>query len=111
MANAEPLKVGFSPEAYPPFYVADAAGNWTGWEVEIVNAICAEAKFECELVPIPWDGLIPALTTKKIDAIMNSMSITDERKKTIDFSDKYYNTSDRRHRRRRARPSTPRPKA
>jgi polar amino acid transport system substrate-binding protein len=92
MAQAEPLKVGFSPEAYPPFYVADAAGNWTGWEVEIVNAICAEAKFECELVPIPLDGLIPALTTKKIDAIMNSMSITDERKKTIDFSDKYYNT-------------------
>ncbi|MEW9806388.1 transporter substrate-binding domain-containing protein [Mesorhizobium marinum] len=91
-ANAEPLKVGFSPEAYPPFYEADASGNWTGWEVEIVNAICAEAKYECELVPIPWDGLIPALTTKKIDAIMNSMSITDERKKTIDFSDKYYNT-------------------
>ena len=92
MASAEPLKVGFSPEAYPPFYIADAAGNWTGWEVEIVNAICAEAKFECELVPIPWDGLIPALTTKKIDVIMNSMSITDERMKTIDFSDKYYNT-------------------
>jgi len=92
MANAEPLKVGFSPEAYPPFYVADASGAWGGWEVEIVNAVCAEAKYECELVPIPWDGLIPALTTKKIDAIMNSMSITDERKKTIDFSDKYYNT-------------------
>lgn len=92
MANAEPLKVGFSPEAYPPFYEADASGNWTGWEVEIANAICAEAKFECELVPIPWDGLIPALTTKKIDTIMNSMSITEERMKTIDFSDKYYNT-------------------
>jgi len=90
MANAEPLKVGFSPEAYPPFYVAGASGNWTGWEVEIVSAICAEAKFECEMVPIPWDGLIPALTTKKIDAIMNSMTITDERKKTIDFSDRYY---------------------
>lgn len=92
MANAEPLKVGFAPEAYPPFYSADAAGNWTGWEVEIVKAICDEAKYECEMVPIPWDGLIPALTTKKIDVIMNSMSITDERKKTIDFSDKYYNT-------------------
>ncbi|MCX7305873.1 MAG: transporter substrate-binding domain-containing protein [Hyphomicrobiales bacterium] len=92
MASAEPLKVGFSPEAYPPFWVADASGAWTGWEVEIINAVCAEAKFECELVPIPWDGLIPALTTKKIDAIMNSMSINDERKKTIDFSDKYYNT-------------------
>lgn len=91
-ASAEQIKVGFSPEAYPPFYSADASGNWTGWEVEIVNAICAEAKLECELTPIPWDGLIPALTTKKIDTIMNSMSITEERKKSIDFSDKYYNT-------------------
>ena len=91
-ASAEQIKVGFSPEAYPPFYQQDASGNWGGWEVEIVNAICAEAKVECVLTPIPWDGLIPALKTKKIDAIMNSMSITDERKKEIDFSDKYYNT-------------------
>jgi polar amino acid transport system substrate-binding protein len=86
------VKVGFSPEAYPPFYSADASGNWGGWEVEIVHAICAEAKLDCVLTPIPWDGLIPALTTGKIDAIMNSMSITEERKQTIDFSDKYYNT-------------------
>lgn len=91
-ASAEQVKVGFSPEAYPPFYSQDASGNWGGWEVEIVNAICAEAKLDCVLTPIPWDGLIPALGSKKIDAIMNSMSITDERKKTIDFSDKYYNT-------------------
>ncbi len=91
-ASAEQVKVGFSPEAYPPFYSQDASGNWGGWEVEIINALCSEAKVECVLTPIPWDGLIPALTSKKIDAIMNSMSITDERKKTIDFSDKYYNT-------------------
>jgi polar amino acid transport system substrate-binding protein len=91
-ANAEQVKIGFSPEAYPPFYQQDASGNWGGWEVEIINAICADQKLDCVLTPIPWDGLIPALTSKKIDAIMNSMSITDERKKTIDFSDKYYNT-------------------
>jgi polar amino acid transport system substrate-binding protein len=92
MAQAQQVKVGFSPEAYPPFYAQDASGNWGGWEVEIINAICDAEKLECVLTPIPWDGLIPALTGKKIDAIMNSMSITDERKKTIDFSDKYYNT-------------------
>jgi polar amino acid transport system substrate-binding protein len=91
-ASAEEVKVGFSPEAYPPFYQQDASGAWGGWEVEIINAICSEEKLDCVLTPIPWDGLIPALTSKKIDAIMNSMSITDERKKTIDFSDKYYNT-------------------
>jgi len=92
VASAQQVKVGFSPEAYPPFYAQDASGAWGGWEVEIVNAICAEAKLECTLTPIPWDGLIPALNTKKIDAIMNSMSITAERQKEIDFSDKYYNT-------------------
>jgi polar amino acid transport system substrate-binding protein len=91
-ASAEQVKVGFSPEAYPPFYTQDSSGNWTGWEVDITMAICAEAKLDCVLTPIPWDGLIPALKTKKIDAIMNSMSITAERKKEIDFSDKYYNT-------------------
>lgn len=91
-ASAEQVKIGFSPESYPPFYQQDASGAWGGWEVELINAICTEAKLDCVLTPIPWDGIIPALTSHKIDAIMNSMTITDERKKTIDFSDKYYNT-------------------
>ncbi|MGN6146420.1 MAG: transporter substrate-binding domain-containing protein [Mesorhizobium sp.] len=90
-ASAEQVKVGYSPEAYPPFYTQDASGKWGGWEVEITDAICAEAKLDCVLTPIPWDGMIPALKSKKIDVVMNSMSITEERKKEIDFSDKYYN--------------------
>ena len=57
-----------------------------------MDAVCTEAKLDCVITPTAWDGIIPALTTKKIDVIWNSMSITDERKKTIDFSDKYYNT-------------------
>src|SRR4029079_3384065 len=91
-ASAEEVKVGFSPEAYPPFYSQDASGKWGGWEVEIIDAICAEEKLDCVLTPIPWDGLIPALTSKKIGWIMNSMATPAERMKTIDFSDKYYNT-------------------
>jgi polar amino acid transport system substrate-binding protein len=92
MASADALKVGFAAEPYPPFTSPDASGKWVGWEIEIIDAICAEAKVDCVLTPIAWDGIIPALTTKKIDAIIGSMSITEERKKTIDFSDKYYNT-------------------
>ncbi len=92
VAAAEPVKVGIAAEPYPPFASPDASGNWVGWEVEIIGAVCEAAKLECAITPVAWDGIIPALTTKKIDAIMASMSITEERMKTIDFSDKYYNT-------------------
>jgi polar amino acid transport system substrate-binding protein len=68
------------------------AGNWVGWEVEMIGAICAAGEWTCEIVPVAWDGIIPALTSGQIDAIMASMSITEERMQTIDFSDKYYNT-------------------
>lgn len=91
-AAAEPVKVGFAAEPYPPFASPDAAGNWEGWEVEFMQAVCAQAKLDCVITPVAWDGIIPALTTKKIDMIVGSMSITSERLKTIDFSDKYYNT-------------------
>ncbi len=91
-AAAQEIKVGFAAEPYPPFTSPDASGNWEGWEVEFQKAICAEAKLDCVITPVAWDGIIPALTSKKIDIIIGSMSITEERLKTIDFSDKYYNT-------------------
>ncbi|MEP7455649.1 transporter substrate-binding domain-containing protein [Phyllobacterium sp. SB3] len=92
VANAETIKVGIAAEPYPPFASPDASGKWQGWEVDIAMALCAEAKLDCVITPVSWDGIIPALTTKKIDIITASMSITAEREKTIDFSDKYYNT-------------------
>lgn len=91
-AAAQTVKVGIAAEAYPPFASPDASGNWVGWEVEMIGAICAAAELQCEIVPVAWDGIIPSLTSGQIDAIMASMSITEERMKTIDFSDKYYNT-------------------
>jgi len=90
-ASAE-VKLGLDSSNYEPFYSRGADGKWSGWEIEIGDAICAAMKEECTWVPVAWDGIIPALTAKKIDAIFGSMSITDERKKTINFSDKYYNT-------------------
>jgi polar amino acid transport system substrate-binding protein len=92
VAQAQEVKVGFAAEPYPPFTSPDASGKWVGWEVEFMEAICAEAKLKCVITPVAWDGIIPALTSKKIDMIVGSMSITEERMKTIDFSDKYYNT-------------------
>lgn len=91
-AAAAPVRIGIAAEPYPPFFVADASGQWTGWEIDIANAICAKMAAECEIVPTSWDGLIPELTGKKIDAIMASMSITADRQKVIDFSAPYYDT-------------------
>lgn len=91
-ALAQEVKVGVAAEPYPPFTSPDASGKWVGWEVEFMEAICAEAKLDCVITPVAWDGIIPALTSEKIDMIVGSMSITEERLKTIDFSDKYYNT-------------------
>lgn len=91
-ATAETTKVGIAAEPYPPFTVPTASGTWTGWEIEIMDALCARAELDCEVAPTSWDGIIPALTSGRIDLIIGSMSITEERQQTIDFSDKYYNT-------------------
>ena len=91
-ATADTVRVGVAAEPYPPFSAPDAAGDWVGWEIEIMDAICAAAELDCELTPTAWDGIIPALVSGRIDTIMSSMSITEDRMQTIDFSDRYYNT-------------------
>lgn len=90
-AKAE-LKFGVAAEPYPPFTSKDASGKWVGWEVDLMDAVCAQMKEKCELVEVAWDGIIPALTAKQIDVIWSSMSITADRKQTIDFTRMYYNT-------------------
>jgi polar amino acid transport system substrate-binding protein len=86
------VRIGIAAEPYPPFASPDAGGNWVGWEVEIIDAVCTAAELDCVLTPTAWDGIIPALVSGRIDAIMASMSITEDRMQTIDFSDPYYNT-------------------
>lgn len=78
--------------AYPPFNSVTADGKIVGFDVDIANAICVRLKVECEIVAQDWDGLIPGLQAGKFDIIVASMTITDERKKQIAFTHKYYAT-------------------
>jgi polar amino acid transport system substrate-binding protein len=78
--------------AYPPMTYLDEHNRFQGFEVDIANALCARMNVKCEFVQENWDDMIPALLANRFDAIMASMSITEERKKQIAFSKRYYQT-------------------
>ena len=90
-AQAADLKVAIDP-TYEPFTYKTADGKPTGFDVDIANAICAEMKRNCVFVEQVWDSMIPGLQARKYDVVVSSLSITEERKRVIDFSDRYYKT-------------------
>ncbi|MBY5821629.1 transporter substrate-binding domain-containing protein [Rhizobium leguminosarum] len=75
--------------AYAPWNLTNADGTLGGFEPELAKVLCERAKIECTLVASDWDGMITALNAGKFDVIMDALSITEERKKIIDFTIPY----------------------
>ena len=80
---------------YPPFSRMGTDGKLTGFDIDIALAVCERIKADCTLVQQEWDGMIPALSARKFDLIVASMTISEERKKAVDFSDPYYDVPSR----------------
>ena len=92
-ADAAPINIKIATESsYKPFSYTDADGKLIGYEIELIDALCAQMKAECEVVSQDWDGLIPGLNAQKFDAAIAGMSITPERKEVVEFSDPYFYT-------------------
>ena len=86
----EVLEVGTEP-AFPPFEMQAPDGKgFTGFDIDLFNAIGEEAGLEIQFLSMPFDGLIPALQSQTIDAAISGMTITAERAQTVDFSRPYF---------------------
>ena len=78
---------------YPPMEFHDEEGNIIGFDIDLGNAIAEILGVKAEFIDTAWDGIFPALDSKKFDIIMSSTSITEERLKSKDMSDPYFKTS------------------
>lgn len=76
--------------AYPPFNDTTPDGKIVGFDVDVMNAVCAKMNAKCEIFAQDWDGLLPALLTNKYDVVIAGMSITPERLEKVDFSEPYF---------------------
>ncbi|ACC81409.1 ABC transporter permease subunit [Nostoc punctiforme] len=83
------LRVATEP-AFPPFEFKKPGGELEGFSIDLMNAIAVAAKFKVDFQSMPFDGMIPALAAKTVDAAISSITITEERAKTISFSRPYF---------------------
>ncbi len=89
-ASAEDVVRMGTEGAYPPFNFINDKGEVAGFERELGDTLCTKAAVKCTWVTNEWDSIIPNLLGGNYDTIMAGMSITDERKQTIDFTEAYY---------------------
>lgn len=88
-ANAAPIRIA-SEGGYAPFNLVNDDGNLAGFDIDVGNAVCERAGLECVWVKNDWDSIIPNLVSGNYDAIMAGMSVIEERKTSISFTEAYF---------------------
>ncbi len=88
IANSQTIRIG-TEGAYPPWNNLNSAGELEGAEIDFGNEACERMGVTCEWVTQDWDGIIPALLQGKYDIIIAGMSITEERKEKVNFTNGY----------------------
>ncbi|MFW2177932.1 MULTISPECIES: ABC transporter substrate-binding protein [unclassified Moraxella] len=88
-SNAQQIRIA-TESSFVPFSYKDANGKLIGFEIDLAEALCQEAKLKCEVISQDWDGLIPGLQAQKYHAIMAGMSDTAERRQVVAFSEPYF---------------------
>jgi arginine/lysine/histidine/glutamine transport system substrate-binding/permease protein len=83
------LRVATEP-AFPPFEFQQNGGELQGFSIDLMKAIATAANFQIDFQSLPFDGIIPALQAKTVDVAISSITITQERSKTVDFSRPYF---------------------
>ncbi|GHD13951.1 transporter substrate-binding domain-containing protein [Tianweitania populi] len=78
--------------SFPPFNYVDADNKLQGFDVEIARALCETANLSCEFIIQKWDDMIPNLNARHYDAIVSSMSMSEERQKLVAFTNSYYSS-------------------
>jgi cystine transport system substrate-binding protein len=86
--DAGEIKIGLE-GTYPPFSFVDESGKLTGFEVEFSEALAKELGVKVKLQTTPWAGILAALESKRLDVVVNQVTISEERKKKYDFSEPY----------------------
>lgn len=89
-ANAEDVLLVGTESSYAPFEFTDHDGKLVGFDIDLTEAVAAELGMKVQWMQMPFDGLIPAMLTGQVDMAAASFTVTEERKKRINFSDPYY---------------------
>ena len=92
--DGKTLRFGVDP-TFSPYESVDRSGKLVGIDIDLGNAICEKLKMTCDWVKINFDGAIPALKAKKIDAILSGMAVNEKRKEQVLFSTELYTTAAR----------------